>query len=66
MEVTEPTDAAFFFAGRYEGRTDCNHRSTVWPVLKRQALDAHRQAKCQARYQDSEGYYLQGDYGFSR
>jgi pilus assembly protein CpaC len=66
MEVTEPTDCAFFFGGCYEGRPDCHFRSTVWPVLKRQALQGHQNAKCQTRYQDSECYYLQGEYGFSR
>jgi pilus assembly protein CpaC len=66
MEVTEPTDWAFFLSGRYEGRPDCHHRSTVWPVLKRQMLDARHEAKRQARYQDSECYYVQGDYGFSQ
>jgi pilus assembly protein CpaC len=65
MEVTEPTDWGFFFAGRYEGRNGCDHRSTVWPVLQRQILDARHEAKRQARYQQSEVHYVQGEHGFS-
>ena len=66
MEVTEPTDWGFFFAGRYEGRQNCDHRSTVWPVIKRQMWDARHEAKTQARYQRSESHYIQGDCGFSQ
>jgi pilus assembly protein CpaC len=66
MEVTEPTDWAFFLGGRYEGRPGCDHRSTVWPVLRQQMLDARCEAKRQAKYQRCETYYIQGEYGFSR
>jgi pilus assembly protein CpaC len=66
MEVTEPTDWGFFFAGRYEGRPDCDHRSTVWPVMKRQAVDARHEAKAQARYQRCESHYIHGAQGFSQ
>jgi pilus assembly protein CpaC len=65
MEVTEPTDWGFYLKGRYEGKVDCHHRSTVWPVLKQQAYDARCDAKRQARYQQSECYFIQGDFGFS-
>ncbi len=66
MEVTEPTDWGFFFAGRYEGRENCHHRSTVWPVLQQQIRDARHDAKRQVRYLTSESYYVQGDQGFSQ
>jgi pilus assembly protein CpaC len=66
MEVTEPTDAAFFLTGRYEGKENCYHRSTVWPVLKRQLLDARKEAKRQAHYMRNESYYIQGEHGFSQ
>jgi len=66
MEVTEPTDWGFFFAGRYEGRVNCHHRSTVWPVLQQQIRDARHDAKRQVRYLTSESYYVQGDQGFSQ
>jgi len=66
MEVTEPTDGQFFLEGRYQGRPDCDHRSTVWPVLRQQMLDARCEAKRQAKYQQCETYYIQGEYGFSR
>ena len=66
MEVTEPTDWGFFLSGRYEGRDDCQHRSTYWPKLQRQWLDARRDAKKMAHFRASEAYYIQGDYGFSQ
>ncbi|NLX99070.1 MAG: hypothetical protein GXY83_23260 [Rhodopirellula sp.] len=66
MEVTEPGDVAFFFGGNYEGKPNCHHRSTVWPVLQREIYDAHCQAKRDARFQKCEGYYIQGSHGFSR
>ena len=64
-DVTEPSDWGFFFAGRYEGRDGCHHRSTVWPILQRKILDARKAAKHTAHFQQSEAYYIQGDYGFS-
>lgn len=66
MEVTEPGDWSFFLAGAYEGCPDCDHRSTVWPVVKREMWQARRDAKAQSRYQRSEDRYIQGPHGFSR
>jgi pilus assembly protein CpaC len=70
MEVTEPGDWQFFLFGRYEGRPDCDHRSTVWPVHQANVVDAKlramREAKEQIRYQRCEKYYLQGAHGLSR
>ncbi len=66
MEVTEPTDSAFYFFGAYEGRPDCHHRSTVWPVHQRRLCEARCRAKRQAQYQKCESYYFQGTHGFSR
>jgi pilus assembly protein CpaC len=67
MEVTEPTNWQFFFAGRYEGRPDCDHRSTVSPILCRETLDARHQArKMHSRYQKCERHYVIGEHGFSQ
>ncbi len=65
MEITEPSDWAFFFAGRYRGKDDCHHRSTIWPEWQRQILDARKDAKKMAHYRQCEDYYIQGDHGFS-
>ena len=69
MEVTEPNDWDFFFYGRYEGRPDCHHRSTVWPIQKERIFDAHIQAlhdaKSQVGYQESSDYYMYGTHGFT-
>ncbi|MGC3971054.1 MAG: pilus assembly protein N-terminal domain-containing protein [Pirellulales bacterium] len=69
MEVTEPDDIDFFLLGRYEGRPDLHHRSTVWPVYQWSAFEARRQAlwgwKGTAAYGASTGYYMQGPVGFS-
>jgi len=66
MEVTEPGDVAFYIFGSYEGRPDCDHRSTVWPVEQRAIMRAHHEAKAEAHYQDCERYYIQGKHGFSQ
>ena len=70
METTEPTDWAFFLGGAYEGRANCDHRSTVWPTRQSRVLEAKgeavREAKGRADYQRSEKYYLYGSHGLSR
>jgi pilus assembly protein CpaC len=66
MEVTEPNDWGFYFEGRIEGRTTCDHRSTVWPVGLQQSLDGRRQAKRHGGYQACESYYIEGEHGFSQ
>ena len=69
MEVTEPDDIDFFLLGRYEGRPDLHHRSTVWPIYQWSAFDARRSAlwgwKGTAGFTQSTGYYMQGPVGFS-
>ena len=35
FDVTEPTDREFYLEGRLEGRPTVEHRSTVWPSLRR-------------------------------
>lgn len=65
MEVTEPGPLEFYALGRIEGDPECHHRSTVWPVYRDHMRDAIREAKLQARFQRSEGYYVCGPHGFS-
>jgi pilus assembly protein CpaC len=65
MEVTEPADCAFFFAGDYEGRPNVDHRSTVWPLVQRQGIEANWELKRQPAYQRSENRFVQGPHGFS-
>ena len=69
MEVTEPCDFDFFVLGRYEGRPDWHHRSTVAPVYQWSAFEARKQAlwgwKGSSSYGASTGYYMQGPVGFS-
>ncbi len=66
MEVTEPTDNAFFFAGDYEGRPGVDFRSTVWPLVQRQEIEANWEAKRQPGYQRAENRYVQGPHGFTQ
>jgi len=63
MEVTEPTDNDFFCHGNIEGRPNCHHRSTVWPLYKKRMKEAGY-SECQS-VQKSEEYYIQGEHGFS-
>ena len=65
MEVTEPGNWAFFASGSIEGRPNCEHRSTVWPNVQREIIRSHLNGKRQVGYQESEGYYIQGEHGFS-
>ncbi len=63
MEVTEPTDKDFFYYGDIEGRPNCHHRGTVWPL--------YRSRLKRAGYGDlksvekSQEYFLSGPFGFS-
>lgn len=70
MEVTEPGDLAFFLGGRYEGKADCDYRSTVGPVREKRSSEgksrAIREAKQQRKYQGCEQYYVYGPEGLSR
>jgi pilus assembly protein CpaC len=63
MEVTEPDDYSFFVYGAIEGRPECHHRSTVWP-LYRNRLCRCKQESCET-YRASENYYVHGPHGFS-
>jgi pilus assembly protein CpaC len=69
MEVTEPTDCAFYFLGFYEGDPNCQFRSTIAPLYRRDVYyakhEAIRQVKCQSRFQQSEDCYVVGPHGFS-
>lgn len=63
MEVTEPTDHDFYWYGDIEGRPNCHHRSTVWP-LYRSRMKRAGYSECDAM-ERSEQYYLHGTHGFS-
>jgi len=65
MEVTEPSDWAFFLAGDWEGRPNRDYRSTVAPVAARQAIEGRRAAMRSPGYQATESRYIQGPHGFS-
>ena len=63
MEVTEPDDIEFFCKGHIEGRPECHHRSTVWPLYRDRLCECRK--KLNTGYQDSENYYISGEHGFS-
>lgn len=63
MEVTEPDDIEFFCKGHIEGRPECHHRSTVWPIYRDRLCECRK--KLNTDYQDSENYYISGEHGFS-
>lgn len=65
MEVTEPSDWAFFLAGDWEGRPQRDYRSTVAPVAARQAIEGRRATMRSPAYQATESRYIQGPHGFS-
>ena len=62
MELTEPDDLDFYIHGRIEGRPDCHHRSTVWPLYRDRLLRCRREY---INYGQSENYYIHGPQGFS-
>jgi len=65
MEVTEPSDWAFYIAGDWEGRPNQEYRSTVAPLAARQAVESRCQTKQLPGYQATENRYIQGPHGFS-
>lgn len=69
MEVTEPDDCQFFLLGRYEGRPDVYHRSTVWPLYQWGTWDARMNGmwshKASMGYNQSSNYYMNGPCGFT-
>ncbi|MFP6766514.1 MAG: pilus assembly protein N-terminal domain-containing protein [Planctomycetaceae bacterium] len=62
MEVTEPNDLDLYLYGDIEGRNECHHRSTVWPLYKSRLKRCHG-SHAGAR---STGYFVHGDHGFSQ
>lgn len=66
MEVTEPSDCAFYLAGDWEGRVNQDYRSTVAPVARRQSIESRNNAMQTPGYQATESRYIQGPYGFSQ
>ena len=72
MEVTDPTDAHFFFLQQIEGCADHHYRSTVWPHYRQQlhfdakmAARAMRQSKQNSNFQVKQQQYIVGPHGFS-
>jgi pilus assembly protein CpaC len=61
MDVTEPGDWQFYLYGNYEGSKHCDHRSTIYNLQFRRALNA----KYQTKYQASQDYFISGQHGFS-
>jgi pilus assembly protein CpaC len=74
MDVTEPTDGAFFCKQQIEGNPDVHHRSTIWPAYrnwKREANfraihEAHGSYKHHSLYYQNQQYYMCGPQGFSQ
>ncbi len=69
MDVTEPTNCAFYFGHRIEGNTGVDHRSTVWPRYSREIAIARQQAKAAAKgnpgFDKHQKRYVCGPHGFS-
>jgi len=66
MEVTEPNDLDFFIYGDIEGRNECHHRSTVWPLYKSRMKRTGGHGYYEAEtIHSSQSYYVNGPFGFS-
>lgn len=65
MEVKEPNNHEFFFAGDIEGRACCDHRSTVWPAEQAAVRDAIHESKHHSHYRDTQKFYVPSSHGFS-
>ncbi|MFO0872221.1 MAG: pilus assembly protein N-terminal domain-containing protein [Pirellulales bacterium] len=70
MDVTDPTDCAFFFFQQYEGVPSTFHRSTLWPTVKQHILleswkSAHAQRKGTHTFADEQSFYVKGPSGLS-
>lgn len=63
MEVTEPDDIEFFCKGHIEGRPNCHHRSTVWPLYRDRLHECRKNGDTQ--YGKSQDHYINGPHGFS-
>lgn len=71
MEVTDPTDAAFYFLQQVEGPPSQHHRSTLWPTyakhVKLEAWHAkHAGHKTSRSFSDDQGFYVSGPSGMSK
>jgi pilus assembly protein CpaC len=64
MEVTEPHDKDFYWYGDIEGRPECHHRSTVWPLYKSR-LKRVGYYECETSHK-SQQYYINGPFGYSQ
>lgn len=69
MDVTEPTNHAFYFQNQIEGQPGVDHRSTVWPVYQHRIHQAIREAKRQAKrngtFINHQDFYISGPHGLS-
>ena len=65
MEVTEPNNTDFFWGGMIEGRPNCDHRSTVWAAERTAVRRAIHQSKQEARYRQTQQYFVPTPHGFS-
>ena len=76
MDVTEPTDKAFYCRQQIEGHPDVHHRSTVWPAYRDRMREANNSAVHQSKqskhfkshslYYQNQQYYMCGPQGFSK
>ncbi|MEX0819631.1 MAG: pilus assembly protein N-terminal domain-containing protein [Pirellulaceae bacterium] len=69
MNVTEPTNHAFYWEHQIEGDPGVDHRSTVWPVYQHRIHQAIREAKRQAKrngtFISHQDVYISGPHGLS-
>ncbi|HWL10571.1 MAG TPA: pilus assembly protein N-terminal domain-containing protein [Planctomicrobium sp.] len=65
MEVTEPNDYDFFVYGDIEGRNNCHHRSTVWPLFKSRMKRCGNGSYEAETIHASQNYYVNGSFGYS-
>lgn len=70
MDVTDPTDCAFFFFQQIEGVPSSYHRSTRWPTVKQHILleswkTSHAQRKASHCFSDEQSFYVKGPSGIS-
>lgn len=69
MDVTEPTDHAFYWRNQIEGDPWVDHRSTVWPAYQKQihqaVHEAKRQAKRNGNFINHQDFYISGPHGLS-
>lgn len=68
MEITEPTDDDFFLRNNTEGYQGFDHRSTVWPEVKRQNSGVRQHGYLQrvTRQIGLQKAYVCGPSGFSQ